>query len=285
MKTEDLKRAIMKMSKGNEFHGYEVHKRLESQGVEVEMGRLYRVLNEMLEDKLLESRWVKSQFGPKKRVYRLGKKAVSELDKILADAIETVHIFYGEYLLSLPPETSIFDRIAKHITENMKAKDNIVYVTPTYSMTLEKSLQSFRREVPSAKIYLVKPPFVEAKPHVDNLSILDGSHGNIPLKDRHADLEVIAYVPKKDTLQEAIKEWGRVLKEDGTLAILVPSALMNEFEDPLSIGDFVEKYEREELRTEEYADRETTESLLRGSFRRVEESRFVHMTVFVASRS
>jgi DNA-binding PadR family transcriptional regulator len=35
MKTDDLKRIILKMFKGNELYGYEIHKRLESQGVEV----------------------------------------------------------------------------------------------------------------------------------------------------------------------------------------------------------------------------------------------------------
>ena len=55
MKTDDLKRIILKMFKGSELYGYEIHKRLESQGVEAEMGRLYRVLNDMLKDKRARS--------------------------------------------------------------------------------------------------------------------------------------------------------------------------------------------------------------------------------------
>src|SRR4030043_528006 len=153
MKTDDLKRIILKMFKGNELYGYEIHKRLESQGVEVEMGRLYRVLNDMLKERLLESLWQKSQIGPKKRVYRLGKKGEKELEKILEDAIETVHIFYGEYLLNLSPNASVFNQISSYVTEKMRESGNIVFFTPLYSPIIEKLLTSIRSSAPLAKIH------------------------------------------------------------------------------------------------------------------------------------
>ena len=37
MKTEELKRFILKMFRGNEFYGYDVNKRLSFEGVEVEL--------------------------------------------------------------------------------------------------------------------------------------------------------------------------------------------------------------------------------------------------------
>ena len=263
MKTDDLKRIILKMFKGNELYGYEIHKRLESQGVEVEMGRLYRVLNDMLKERLLESLWQKSQIGPKKRVYRLGKKGEKELKNILEDAIETVHIFYGEYLLNLPSEASVFNHISSYVTENLKERGNIIFFTPIYSTIIEKLLVSLRSSASLGTIHLVKHRSVEVDLQLDDLSILDGEYWDIPLKEGYANLEVITLLPKRDSLQGAIREWCRVLEKSGTLAILIPTALINDYEDPLTIGDFVEKYERENVRDKEYTDKETTLAFLR----------------------
>ena len=76
MKTGELKNTILKVvrSYSSEIHGYEIHKLLASRKIEVELSRLYRVLNLMLKEGLLESSWEKSKFGPRKRVYRLGEK-------------------------------------------------------------------------------------------------------------------------------------------------------------------------------------------------------------------
>ena len=282
MKTDDLKHIILKIFEGGEHHGYEVHRRLGSQGVEVEISRLYRVLNEMLKEDLLEGLWRKSQFGPKKKVYRLGKNGEKELNRMLADAIETVHIYYGKYLLGLPPEISVFDDVSRYVTDKLNERCNIVYVAPMISAMIEKSIQSLHSIAPLGKISLVKQGSAETNLSLYNLSILDGDYGDIPLKEGYADLEVIAYLPERDSIQAAMREWRRVLKESGTLAILVPTALMDMYQDPLTIGDFVEKYEKQKLKTEELVDKSTIQALLRESFNSVEEKKIVHMTILRA---
>ena len=73
------------------------------------------------------------------------------------------------------------------------------------------------------------------------------------------------------------------MERSGALAILIPTALINDYDDPLTIGDFVEKYERENIRDKEYADKVTTLALLRDCFDNVEEKHIVHMTIFRAS--
>ena len=78
MRTDDYKIAILKMAKGKEFHGYEAHKRLASENIEIELSRLYRILNDMLREGLLEGRWTRSQIGPRMRVYRVGEKGEEE---------------------------------------------------------------------------------------------------------------------------------------------------------------------------------------------------------------
>ncbi len=65
MRSKDLKRSILRMSNGREFYGYEVHKKLVQEGVKIEISFLYRVLNEMLKENYLTSRWEKCVTGPK----------------------------------------------------------------------------------------------------------------------------------------------------------------------------------------------------------------------------
>jgi DNA-binding PadR family transcriptional regulator len=43
-----------------ELYGYEIHKMLAIEGSDVEISRLYRILNEMSKEGLLEGRWAKS---------------------------------------------------------------------------------------------------------------------------------------------------------------------------------------------------------------------------------
>jgi len=74
VRTEDLKQTILKMFRGHDFYGYEVKKKLAHEGIEVHLSRLYRVLNSMFKEELLETRWEKSSIGPMKRMYKLSKK-------------------------------------------------------------------------------------------------------------------------------------------------------------------------------------------------------------------
>ncbi|MCW4052108.1 MAG: PadR family transcriptional regulator, partial [Candidatus Bathyarchaeota archaeon] len=106
MRTRELKRIILQMFGDREFYGYNVHKKISAMNIKIEISRLYRVLNEMLREGLLEGRWEKSHLGPRKRVYKLGRKGKKELDEVLLDAIKTVHTFYGKYLLALPADTN-----------------------------------------------------------------------------------------------------------------------------------------------------------------------------------
>ncbi|MFQ6080275.1 MAG: helix-turn-helix transcriptional regulator [Candidatus Bathyarchaeia archaeon] len=283
MRTENLERTILKLLKGKEIYGYQVHKQLVSRGVKIEISRLYRVLTGMWRKGYLESRWEKSRMGPRKRMYRLNKKGKEGLKRILLEAIETVHGFYSEYLLSLPPKTSVFNSICRLLSTNLKGQGNIAYITPKYSVTHEKILYGLHSEVPEGKIYLVKPSSLAVDLDLDNLLFLDGTYDSIPLRDGYVDLLVAVGLPQKDFLETVLREWRRVLKESGTLAILTPTILIHKYEDPLTIGSFIEKYEHETLGRGEPVDRDFLEALLKNFFQNVKERRIVHITSFLAS--
>ncbi|WP_455368064.1 PadR family transcriptional regulator [[Eubacterium] cellulosolvens] len=286
MRTEDIRRIVLKMvySRTSGMHGYEIHKLLASERVKVEQSRLYRVLNEMLREGLLESRWEKSQFGPKKRVYLIGDKGRRVLNKILGEAIETVHSFYEEYLQSLPPKSLVFDKICKPLTEGLKKEGNIAYVTPKYSQMNKRMIHTLQKKVPQGKIYLVIPGSVPSDLKFDNIISLNGSYGNIPLKNNYVDLILIIDIPPEDVLETAAREWRRALKQNGKIAILMPTALIHKYEDPLTIGNFIEKYEHETKRKGKYMDREFLEGVLKKFFTKVEERQIVHMTIFLLSK-
>jgi len=283
MRTRDLKRIILKMFGGREFYGYEVHKVLLSRGVEIEISRLYRVLTEMLREGLLEGRWEKSRKGPKRRIYKMGEKGKDELDKIFLDAIQIVHMFYGKYLMGLVPKVNVLGSIYSPLTDELKGQSNIACVTPQYTPIHEWFMRTVHKVSPQGEIYLIKQESVQVDLKLDNLTVMNGSYGDISLRKDFLDLLVIVDLPPKDSLEKALKEWYRVLKQDGKLGILTPSILLQKHEDPLTIGDFVEKHEHETIEKGEKIDKRFLQAQLKNFFAAVEERQIVHMTILQAS--
>jgi len=283
VKTVDLKKTILKVFGGREFYGYEVHKVLLSRGVEIEISRLYRVLTEMLREGLLEGRWEKSRKGPKRRIYKMGEKGKDELDTIFLDAIQIVHMFYGKYLMSLAPKVNVLDTIYSPLTDELKKQSNIACVTPQYTPMHEWFVRVVHRISPQGQLFLVKQESVQVDLKLDNLTVLNGSYCDIALRTDFLDLLVIMDLPSKNSLEEALKEWCRVLKQDGKLGILTPTILLEKHEDPLTIGDFVEKYEHETIEKGEKIDKTILQAQLQTFFATVEERQIVHMTILQAS--
>jgi DNA-binding PadR family transcriptional regulator len=133
MRTSDLRLTILKTFKEEEFYGYDIHRKLISEGINIEAGRIYRVLNQMLKDGSLESRWAKSGKGPKKKLYGLGKKGQAELDRNLMYAVQTIHRAYGEYIRSLPPERSVFNLISRSVVAEIANQSNVLLVAESSS--------------------------------------------------------------------------------------------------------------------------------------------------------
>jgi PadR family transcriptional regulator PadR len=283
MRSRELKLVILKLFGNREFYGYQIHKVLVSEEIKVEISRLYRLLNEMMREGLLESRWEKSRMGPRKRVYKLGEKGKKELNNLLLDAIRTVHGFYGAYLMSLLPKINVFEDLISSFTEGVKGNEKIAYVISKYSRMNDVLLGTIQHKFPQIKLFLVKPASVTIDLTLDNMAILDGSYTYIPLKEEHIDRLVIIDLPKKEHLKAALKEWHRVLTQDGKLAICTPTILLSKYEDPLTIGDFIEKYEHETIEKGEHLDSEFLQTQLNKFFDKIEEKEIVHMSIYQIS--
>lgn len=278
MRAADLKKVILKLFSHKEFYGYEVYKVLASEGVELEISRLYRVLNEMLKEGLLESSWKKSRLGPRKKMYQLGEKGRATLNEILLDAIKTVHGFYGAYLLSLIPKINVFEEIYHLLTNELKGDEILVFVTTDFSPMHEMIIQNLHSKLPHGKIVLVKPGSLLIDLNLDNLLFLDGYYNDIPLKNDYADCMIMIDLPKKEDLNRALKEWHRVLKPNGKLSVLTPTILIEKYDDPLTIGDFIEKHEHETIEKGEHIDKEILVEQVEQYFNKIEEKTLVHMT-------
>jgi PadR family transcriptional regulator PadR len=283
LRTADLKNVILKLFSHKDFYGYEVHKVLTAEGVELEISRLYRVLNDMRKEGLLESSWKTSRLGPRKRMYWLGEKGRVALNDIFVDAIKTVHNFYGIYLLSLIPKINVFEEIYQLLTNEIKENATLVFVTEGFTPMHEMIVQHLHSKLPRGRIVLVKPNTLVVDVDLNNLFFLDGFPDEISLKTDYADCMIVIDLPAKEYLEKALKEWHRVLKPQGKLAILTPSILLEQCEDPLTIGDFIEKHEHETIEKGEHLDKEHLEEVVKRYFRKLEAKTLVHMMVLCVS--
>jgi ubiquinone/menaquinone biosynthesis C-methylase UbiE len=121
--------------------------------------------------------------------------------------------------------------------------------------------------------------------NLDRLLFMKGSYDNIPMKDNYFDLLLTIGFPKRNKLKAMLQEAHRVIKHNGTLAILTPTALIRKHMDPMTIGDFVEKFEHEATERSERIDNKLLQGLLKDYFKQIEERKIIHVSLFLATRS
>lgn len=283
MRTRDLRVIILKTFKDKEFYGYDIHKKLIAKGIRIDVGRLYYVLNQMLGDRLLESRLEKSIKGPKKKLYRLGIRGKEELDEILMKAIQTVHRAYGEYLLSLPPERSVFSSISKEIVSEGMSQCKLVLIAENSSPMYQRLLKSIQDRLVDLRVFIVKSKALPLKLELDNVVYLEGNLENIPLKDGYVDILLAAHMPRNENMEKSRKEWCRVVKKTGKVVLIAPNVLFSSIQDPLTIGDYMEKWENEIYENRKMGEGKALLDSLRKCFLRLEQKNIVHMKLVIAS--
>jgi len=282
MRTSELRQIILQTFKRGEFYGYNVHKKLTSVGINVEAGRLYKVLNQMLKDNWLESRWEKSSIGPKKKVYKLGEEGKAELDKLLMNAVRTIHKAYGEYLFGLPREKDIFEAISLIVACENARQCNMVLVVDSPSPMYQRLLGSIQNRMENLNIFIVKPKKMVFSLNLKNTVNVEGDFQNIPLKDNYVDLLMVTSIPRNEIIEKAAKEWRRVVNNRGKIAILSPRVLFGDCEDPLMIGDFIEKWEHQIYENRKLGEGKMLITYLKKYFLKIKETNIVHMKLILA---
>jgi DNA-binding PadR family transcriptional regulator len=271
------------MLRNEELYGYDLNKRLTQQKMRINISRLYGILNEMQKEGILESRWEKSSFGPRKKMYSLGEHGKEILRKILLEAIETVHLFYTDYLRSLLPDVNVFGDISHWMTGGLTGNDSVLYLTYSFTGLHEMLVRRIQSANPQGKTYFVMPSISDLQ--FENVMTFEGSYDNLPFKDDFIDFIIIIGLPNKGILKESVNEWRRVLNENGKLSILTPSILVKTSQVPMTIGDFVEKHEHEIIERGQHIDPESLFFVLREKFNKVIDTEMVHMSFISASNN
>lgn len=282
LRTDDLKRAILLMLRNNELYGYDINRRLAQQDMSSNISRLYGVLNEMQKDRLLGNRWERSKEGPRKKMYSLTDKGREALNEILLAAISTVHLFYGDYLRSLFPKVDVFGDIMNVLTDGLQQGDSQAYLSNSFSGINQVLIRSLHAKNPEGKLYLIKPSYLDFSTEMENTNVFDGTYHDLPFKDDFVNRLIVVGVPTQEALVESTIEWRRVIKEGGRLSIITPTILIQSHEEPMTIGDYVEKYEHQIIEKGSLIDPDMFMSSLRSSFTNVVEMGATHMTFITA---
>lgn len=279
MRKENLQKLILEILDKEETHGYEINEQLASRGIKPHLSYLYRVLADLEKEGYIESSKVKSNFGPEKKIYRLRKKGTEELDQELKKAVGIIHVKYMEYLQGLPPHKSVLQKLQLLLDTNAGKGEEILLIAPKifHDWMASKLCERFKE----GNVYLVKPKSVKVNLKYSNLRVLDTSVEKLFLKDNFVDTLRVHGEPKNFTI--ALKEFHRVLRTEGTLALIVPYFQLNEENSPLTLGEFVEKVEHEQSKEgEPRLDYKNIEPMLLHYFRKVKSYRLAHLEIFVA---
>lgn len=282
LNTEKIQNFIIKNYRHRDFYGYQLQKDLSEDGLDIDITRLYRILNEMSKDGLLDASWMKSKEGPKKKMYKIGEKGIAVLNDILLDAIHTVHSFYGDYLLSIRNKIDVFDEILAPINEKVDTVKNIGFLFNKYTPLIGFYFRKIR-DTFDAQFYCIKPRGIDAEDYPDNVMVLSGNYNDIPLKDDYLDCLIMIDLPKELALDDSVKEWSRILKKDGVLSILTPSILLKGDLIPMTIGEYVEKTEHAVIEKGNVIDYDRLSYALSDYFRNLEINNVVHISTLICT--
>jgi len=212
----------------------------------------------------------------------VSEKGRRQLNEIMLESIATIHQFYGEYLMSLYPDINVFGDILGQSAEGLEGHEKIAYLTSKYYSSHELIVSWLQKMIPEGRIYIVKPKTVDIDVNLENVDIHTGSYDDIPFKNGFVDRLILIDLPSKEIIGEAAKEWQRVINDKGVLSILIPTILIQRHDDPMNIGDFVEKHEHEIREKGEHVDREILLSALGSLFQTVVEREALHMSIITA---
>ena len=272
------------MFRRGEFYGYDLQKKLKEQRGEIRLSRLYRILNEMERERLLRSRWESSTAGPRKKMYQLSEEGRKELRKILLDSINTVHEFYGDYLFSLSPEINVFDEMFDWFTQGLTRGERIAFLVTSNSPLNEIVFRSLSQKMPHSRIQIIASKNVSRLLKIESRIPMKGEYDDFPFKDGFFNMIFFIGFPPFEIIEESFSELCRVLDENGRLGFITPSVLLQELEDPITIGDFIEKHEHEVIEQGEHLDKELVMKIMREKFLKIEEKELVHITMLKASQ-
>ncbi|MHA2235156.1 MAG: helix-turn-helix transcriptional regulator [Candidatus Thorarchaeota archaeon] len=245
MKKHDMKSKILLTIGLEEIHGYELHKDFAFRGSKISQSRLYSILSDMVAEGILIERWVNSAQGPRKKLFSLSESGLELRTGQLIDAVNTVHRFYMEYLGTLPGESNFFDQIWSTIEKKIPKNPRVAIIVGHMNQQLRYLLSLFHNHFSNGDFYLLKNPNIELENINEEWMVLNGIYDNIPLKDEYLDLLVTFGFHKTYANSDVFQEWHRMIKKNGTLAIMTSVIQTSEPITPLPLGNYIELYQHQ----------------------------------------
>ncbi len=281
MKKRELKRSIIRMIRNGEMYGYDIRRQLSDRGEKPQLSYLYKTLKEMSDEGLLQSQLRKGDLGPQRRQYRLTPKGKKELGKIFGEATELVHDFYEDYVANLP---------SKYFSERLHMMMDLAYtgrkavgfiiseqMTPLHRLILDRLCGRIGAE----RTYLIKPSNVISNLEMPNLTVLEGSFEDIPMKESSLDAVVLVDIQDAANLELSCREFRRVLKRGGIMIACTPFMGLGDPSEPLEVGEFMKRAKY--LHSgRPYLDKEMVRKTLAKNFDYVDVANMSFMTAFVA---
>ncbi|MHA1964422.1 MAG: PadR family transcriptional regulator [Candidatus Thorarchaeota archaeon] len=243
MKKHELTTKILLLIGYEEIHGYDLHKEIVFRGTKISQSRLYSILADMVSDGLLTKRWETSKHGPRKKMFTLSETGLELRMNLLIEAVESVHRFYMEYLGRLPQESNFFDQIWSALTKKPREKPRVAVLIGHISQTVRYIISRCHNHFSDGVFYILKNPDVDLEDIGNDWLVLDGIYNNLPLKDEYLDLLVVVGFHKTYADAGVVQEWFRMIKNNGTLAVMASAIQTSEPETPLSLGDYIEFYQ------------------------------------------
>lgn len=280
MKKRELKRSLLRLIRDREVYGYELRQLLAAHGEKVQLSYLYKTLKEMCNEDLLQSHLQTSEHGPKRRLYSLTKQGMKELGKIFGEVTELVHEFYEDYVSKLPPQV-FSDKFRMMMLEVYGGRESVALVTSEALTALHRELLTGMQARSGAKhTYLIKPPTVKADVELPNLTVLDGSFDDIPLKEKSLDGMVVVDIQDAFNVRTCCLEFKRVLKSGGVMVGCAPFMGLVGEDEPLDVGEFM-KRTKCHLEGRPYLEKETIKKALEERFAYVDVACVAFMTGFI----
>jgi DNA-binding PadR family transcriptional regulator len=229
-----LRRLVLRILTNRELSGYEVWKELGAKGVKIRTNYLYMVLAEMHSRELLKGRWVESRRGPRRHLHTLSRKGEDELRNLLAESMEFVAAAFTQANMTAgnlhEHVSSVRASFASMGAPTPGSGKRLVLTTPALDplVCFPLSYQAFGEAFPTASVTVVKPPGATFTVDAPNVTFVDGSRCNMPMKDGYADYLLLEGFPADAPVDVTLAECYRVLKDGGYLIIRLPSVMTEE---------------------------------------------------------
>ncbi|MDG6998142.1 MAG: PadR family transcriptional regulator [Nitrososphaerota archaeon] len=238
MASNDLRSAIIRILKDDEMSGYSIHKTLLMKGFKTWPNHVYTLLSQMEKDsRLLRSKWVvdkRKKNSPRRHLYSLSEAGNQEYENIVKDSLVVLMERFFKENISMEDLSFHMGLVREILGTRAKWSRNdsfrLVIASPTYHplVCFPKFYYAVSEAYPNSSVYVVKNPWENGRSleNTKNLTFLDGSRDEIPLRDGFADYVLLQGFPKKSSVQTTVGESLRVLKDDvGCLFLDIPSIM------------------------------------------------------------